>query len=219
MIYINSSLEGVVKDQLHPFIKNNSTSRFANTNAMFTFPTSLYDDSDLRRNTVSVFGNLHQRNKAFFNFMLEFLQLMNDISYKEDQSKIDLLSVKLSNKMNQFLIGQSMPFDFSEYVTRLHKLDTDVRITNQRKNIRVGLRSTTSTQRNFATLGQSFTSSSKVLAPYSSNPFSYYPSISHTTAVTTPFASSLLPKSLPTRIELDACSRLRGPLTDVEKQF
>ncbi len=186
---------------------------------MFTFPTSLYDDSDSRCNTVSVFENLHQRNKAFFNFMLEFLQLMNDVGYKNDQSKIDLLSVKLSDQMNQFLIGQSIPFDFLGYVTRLHKLDTDVRIANQRKNIRVGPRSTSSTQKNFATLGQSFASSSKVLAPYSSNPFSYYPSTFHTTAVTTPFASSFLPKSLPTQMELDASSRLRGPLTDLEKQF
>ena len=48
MIYINSRLEGPMKDQLHPFINNDLTFQFANADAMFTFLTSLYDDPDRR---------------------------------------------------------------------------------------------------------------------------------------------------------------------------
>ena len=219
MIYINSRLEGAVKDQLHPFINNDLTFRFANADAMFTFLTSLYDDPDRRRSAVSALGNLHQRNKPFSDFMPEFTRLMNDVGYTDDQSKIDLLSVKLSDEMNQLLIGQDMPLDYLGYVTRLHKLDTDVRVANQRKNIRVSPRSTPSTRSNFGTLGQSSASSSEVLAPHSSNPFGYYPSTSNATAVTTPFVTSPALQSLPTQMELDASSRPRGPLTDAEKQF
>ena len=142
-----------MKDQLHPFINNDLTFRFANADAMFTFLTSHYDDPDRRHSAVSALGNLHQRNKSFSYFMPEFTRLMNDVGYTDDQSKIDLLSVKLSDKMNQLLIGQDMPLGYLGYVTRLHKLDTDVRVANQRKNIRVGPRSTPSTRRNFRTLG------------------------------------------------------------------
>ena len=112
---------------------------------MFTFLTSLYDNPDRRRSAVSALGNLHQRNKPFSDFMPEFTRLMNDVGYTDDQSKIDLLSVKLSDEMNQLLIGQDMPLDYLRYVTRLHKLDTDVHFANQRKIIRVGPRSTPST--------------------------------------------------------------------------
>ena len=113
MIYINSRLEGAVKDHLHPFINNDLTFRFANMDAMFIFLTSLYDVPDRRRSAVSALGNFHKRNKAFSDFMLEFTRLINDVGYTDDQSKIDLLSVKLSYKMNQLLIGQDMPFDGS----------------------------------------------------------------------------------------------------------
>ena len=41
---INSRLEGAVKDQLHRFINNDVTFRFANADSMFTFLTSLYDE-------------------------------------------------------------------------------------------------------------------------------------------------------------------------------
>lgn len=219
MIYINSQLEGAVKDQLHPFINNDLTFRFANADAMFTFLTSLYDDPDRRRSAVSALGNPYQRNKAFSDFMSKFTRLMNDVGYTNDQSKIDLLSVELSNEMNQLLIGQDMLLDYLGYVTRLHKLDTDVYVANQRKNIRVGPRSTPSTRSNFGILGQSPASSSELHAPHFSSPFSYYPSTSNTTAITTPFVTSPALPSLPTQMELDASSRPRGPLTDAEKQF
>ena len=35
MIYINSRLEGAVKDQLYPFINNNLTFRFANARYVY----------------------------------------------------------------------------------------------------------------------------------------------------------------------------------------
>ena len=144
---------------------------------------------------------------------------MNDVGYTDDQSKIDLLSVKLSDEMSQLLIGQDTPLDYLGYVTLLHKLDTNVRVANQRKNIRVGPRSTPSTRSNFGNLGQSSASSSEVLTPHSSNSFSYYPSTSHTTAVTTPLRLPLCRNLFLTQMELDASSRPRGPLTDAEKQF
>ena len=65
---------------------------------------------------------------------------MNDVGYTDDQSKIDLLSVKLSDEMNQLLIGQDMPAGYLGYVIRLHKLDTDVRVAGQRKNQHTGSR-------------------------------------------------------------------------------
>ncbi len=83
---------------------------------------------------------------------------MNDVGYKANQSKVDSFSVKLSDKMNPLLIRQNMTLDYLGYVTWLHKLDTDVRIANQKKYIRVGLRSTPSTRSNFGTLGQSYSS-------------------------------------------------------------
>lgn len=72
MIYINSCLEGTVKDQIHPFIKDDLTFRFTDADAMFTFLTSLNDDPGRRRSAVSAFGNLHQCNKPFSEFMPEF---------------------------------------------------------------------------------------------------------------------------------------------------
>ena len=67
---------------------------------MFTFLASLYDDPDRRRNSLSALGNLHQQNKSFFDYMREFTRLMNDVGYTDDQSKIDILSVKVSDEMN-----------------------------------------------------------------------------------------------------------------------
>ena len=72
MIYINSRLEGPVKDQIHLFIHDDLSFKFADANAMFSFLTSLYDDPDRRRSAVSALGNLHQRNKPFSDFMPEF---------------------------------------------------------------------------------------------------------------------------------------------------
>lgn len=37
MIYINSRLEGPVKDQIHPFIRDDLTFKFADSNLMFSF--------------------------------------------------------------------------------------------------------------------------------------------------------------------------------------
>ncbi len=144
---------------------------------------------------------------------------MNNIGYTNDQSKIDLFSIKLSGKMNQLLIGQDIPLDYLRYVIRLDKSDTDVNVANQRKNIRVSFRSTPQTQRKFGTLDQSSSSNSEILALNSSHSFSYYPSTPYTTAITIPFALSSLLQSLPTKIELDASSRPRGLLTDAEKPF
>ena len=172
MIYINSRLEGTVKDQLHPFINNDLTFRFAHADAMFTFLSSLYDDPDRRRSAVSALGNLHQRNKSFSDFMPEFTRLMNDVGYTDDQSKIDLLSVKLSDEMNQLLIGQDMPTDYLGYVTRLHKLDTDVRVANQRKNLRITSRSNLTARGNTTTPNFVFPPNSNS-QPLSSNPFGY----------------------------------------------
>ncbi len=111
MIYIHSQLEAGVKDQLHLFINNNLTFCFANIDAIFIFLTSLHYKLDRRRNAVSALGNFYQRNKAFSNFMPEFTRPMNDVIYKDDLSKIDLFSVKLSDEMNQLLIRQDMPLD------------------------------------------------------------------------------------------------------------
>lgn len=63
--------------------------------------------------------------------MLKFTYLINNITYMKNQSKIDLFLVKLLNKMNQLLIGQNMPINYLEYITWLHKLDTNICITNQ----------------------------------------------------------------------------------------
>lgn len=136
MIYINSRLEEPVKGQIQPFIHHDLTFKFADANAMFSFLTSLYDDPDRWRSAVSALGNLHQRNKLFSSFMPEFTRLMNDVGYTDDQAKIDLLLVRLSDKMNQLLIGQDMSADYLGYVTRFYKLDTDVCVVSQRKNLR-----------------------------------------------------------------------------------
>ena len=105
MIYINSCLEGPVKDQIHSFIHDDLSFKFADANTVFSFLTSLYNDPDRRRSAVSALENLHQRNKPFTNFMPEFTRLMNDVGYTNNQAKIDLLLVKLSDEMNQLLIG------------------------------------------------------------------------------------------------------------------
>lgn len=136
MTYINSHLEGPVKDQIHPFIHDDQRFKFADTNTMFSFLSSLYNDPVRRRRTVSALGNLYQRNKPFSDFMAEFTRLINDVGYTDDQAKIDRISVKLSDDMNQLLIGQDMPADYLGYVTRLHILDTNVRVAGQQKNLR-----------------------------------------------------------------------------------
>lgn len=82
-----------------------------------------------------------------------------------------------------------MPLDYLGYVTRLHKLDT-VRVANQRKNSRAGLRSTPSLRNNFGSPSQLSTPISEVPITHPSNPFSYQPSIAATTTATTPFISS-----------------------------
>lgn len=58
---------------------------------------------------------------------------MNDIEYINNQSKIDILSVKLSNKMNQLLIGENMPINHLRYITWFHKLDANVYMANQQR--------------------------------------------------------------------------------------
>ena len=136
MIYINSPLKGPVKDQIHPFIHDDLTFKFADANKMFSFLTSLYDEPDHRRRAVSALRNLHQLNKPFSDFMPEFTRLINNFGCTDDQAKIDLVSVKLSDEMNQLLIGQDMPADYLGYATCLHKLGTDVRVAGQRKNLR-----------------------------------------------------------------------------------
>lgn len=67
--------------------------------------------------------------------MPKFTRLINDVGYTDNQSKIDLLSVKLSDKINQLLIGQNMRINYLGYVTWLHKLDTNVCVANQQKNL------------------------------------------------------------------------------------
>lgn len=182
---------------------------------MFTFLSSLYDDPDRRRSAVSALGNLHQRNKSFSDFMPEFTRLMNDVGYTDDQSKIDLLSVKLSDEMNQLLIGQDMPTDYLGYVTRLHKLDTDVRVANQRKNLRTSSRSNLTARGNTTTSNFAFPPNSNSQPP-TFNPFSYQPPPLPPQITTTP--SPFFPvqpattQTLPTLIELDSSSRPRGPL-------
>lgn len=56
MIYIYGLLEGPVKDQVHPFIRDDRTFQFANANAMLSFLTSLYDDPDQPRSVASAFA-------------------------------------------------------------------------------------------------------------------------------------------------------------------
>lgn len=110
---------------------------------MFIFLTSLSDNLDRQNGRVSALENLCQQNKPFSDFILEFTWLMNNISYKNDQSKNDIFSVKLSNETNQLLTGQDISFNYLRYVIWLYLLDIDVFVAHQRKNIRVNLRSTT----------------------------------------------------------------------------
>ena len=131
MIGIKSRLDGPVKDKMHPFINNDLSFKFADANMLFSFLTSHYDDLDRLKSVVSALGNLQKRNRPFSDFMPEFSRLMNGVGYTDDQAKIDLLSVKLCDKMSQLLIGQDMPADYLDYVTRLHKLDTDAHVAGQ----------------------------------------------------------------------------------------
>lgn len=56
---------------------------------------------------------------------------MNNIRYIDNQSKIDLFFIKLSDKINQLLIGQNMPNNYLGYIIWLHKLNTNVFVANQ----------------------------------------------------------------------------------------
>lgn len=55
---------------------------------------------------------------------------MTDVDYIDNMSKIDFLSIKLSNKWYQLLIDHDMPPDYVRYITDLHKLDTDICAAN-----------------------------------------------------------------------------------------
>lgn len=105
MIYINSCFESSVKDQIHSFIYNNLIFEFADANMKFLFFIFIYNNSNQCKSTISVFGNLSQRNKAFTKFMQEFIYLIIDIGYIDNQFKINLPSVNLSHKINQLLIS------------------------------------------------------------------------------------------------------------------
>ena len=105
---------------------------------MFLFLNSFYDNPNQRRSAVSALGNLHQCNKPFTDFMPKFTRLINNVGYTDDQAKIDLLSVKLSDEMNQLLIGQDILTDYLGYITWLHKLNTDVYVAGQQKNLQTG---------------------------------------------------------------------------------
>lgn len=63
--------------------------------------------------------------------MPKFTQLLNDMGNTDNQSKIDLFSVKLLDEMNQLLISQDMLIDYLGYVTWLYEFDTDVCVANQ----------------------------------------------------------------------------------------
>lgn len=183
---------------------------------MFSFLTSLYDDPDRCRSAVSALGNLHQRNKLFSSFMPEFTRLMNDVGYTDGQAKIDLLLVRLSDKMNQLLIGQDMSADYLGYVTRFYKLDTDVCIASQRKNLR------TTSWSNPAVLGNltnpNYTASNPKPQSSIASAFSYQPpTTSQTEALSSPFSVPPAVQSLPTLMKLDSSSRPRGLLTKAEK--
>lgn len=58
--------------------------------------------------------------------MSKFTCLINNIKYTNDQVKIDLLLVKLSDKINQLLIRQNILMYYLGYVTWLHKLNTNI---------------------------------------------------------------------------------------------
>ena len=85
-------------------------------------------DPEARQVPLDIYTNVTDFMPKF-----KFTRLMNDVGYTDDQSKIDLLSVNLSDEMNQLLIGQDMPVDYLGYVTRLHKLDTDVHVEVNKK--------------------------------------------------------------------------------------
>lgn len=82
------------------------------------------------------------------------------MSSTDDQSKIDILSVKLLDEMNWLLIGQDIPINYSRYLTRLHKLDTNVCVANQQKNLHTTSQSNLITQGNITTSNFAFPSNS-----------------------------------------------------------
>lgn len=49
---------------------------------------------------VRTFENLSQRKKTFIEFIPKFTCFINDVTYTDNQSKIDLFSIKLLDKMN-----------------------------------------------------------------------------------------------------------------------
>lgn len=124
-----------MKDQIYLFIYNDLTFKFADINIMFLFFSSIYNNTNQHANKVSAFRDRSQRNKAFTKFMLEFTCLITDVKYTDNQSKIELLSIKLLDKMNQLLIDQDMATNYLGYITQLNKLDINVCIINQQKNL------------------------------------------------------------------------------------
>lgn len=120
MIYINSRLEGPVKEQLHPFIHDDLRFEFAEANTIRSILTSLYDDPVRRRRGL---GNLCQRTSPFPILCPNSPFWLTTLGIHTDP---DLLSVKLSDEINQLLVGQDMPADYLGYVTRLHILDKKV---------------------------------------------------------------------------------------------
>ena len=205
MIYINTRLEGPVKDQIHPFTLDDLSFKIADANTRFSFLSSLYDDPDRWRSVVSALGNLHQRSKLFTDFMPEFTRFMNDVGYTDDQAKIDILSVKLSDEMNQLLTTQDMPADYFGYVTRLHKLGTEVRVAGQQKNLQTSFRT------NPTVKGSPVSSPGS--QPSTSNAFSYQsPTSSQTSTFSSPLSVPPAVQTLPTLMELDSSSRPRGSL-------
>ena len=117
-------------------------------------------------------------------------------------------------------VGQDMPTDYLGYVTRLHKLDTDVRVANERKNLRTNSRSNLTTRGNTTSSNFTFPSNSNPQPP-TPNAFSYQPPPlpSQTTTPSLFFPVQTATQTLRTLIELDSSSRPRGPLTEAEKQF
>lgn len=139
--------------------------------------------------------------------MPKFTRLMNDVGYTDDQSKIDLLSVNLSDEMNQLLIGQDMPVDYLVYVTRLHKLDTDVHVVGQQKILRINSRSNPTTRGNLTSSNFTFSFNPNPQPP-ASNAFSYQPPPSSSQTTTPSLLLSeqqIVPKTCSVRDIISSC--------------
>lgn len=77
-------------------------------------------------------------------------------------------------KMNQLLIRQDMPVDYLGYVTRLDKLDTDVRVVCQRRNLRINSQSNPTSRGNPTSSSFTFSFNPNHQPP-ASNALSYQP--------------------------------------------